>query len=202
MPVEIIAHRGLWKTPDEQNTLLAFQRAVEKGFGIELDVRDWEGELIVSHDPCLPRWERLFFKKLIEEINNTPIAVNVKSCGLAPLFKELELPKNIFFFDTATPDMWEYRACGLPYYVRYCPPHEPTVGGKLWNDAKGFYMDGIEDQPGGVHLITLPSKRTLVASAELHQREYLPQWGMYKRGKIPNFSIVTDHPEECRDFFK
>lgn len=198
--IEVIAHRGLWKTPDEQNTFEAFEKAVEKGFGIELDVRDWEGILMIAHDPYIPKFGSLLLKDIIGWIGNSMVAVNVKSCGLAPLFKELTPPKNWFFFDMATPDMWEYRAAGLPYYVRYCPPEEPTVGGKLWNDAKGFYMDNIERS--GLPLITLPSKKTLVVSPELHSRDYLPQWGWWKRSKVTNFSIITDRPEECREFFK
>ena len=56
------AHRGLWNTntPGEnncsENSLAAFQAAVEKGYGIELDVhRTKDGHLVVHHDDSLKR---------------------------------------------------------------------------------------------------------------------------------------------------
>ena len=62
------AHRGLWNTnePDEENrladdlrpenSLAAFRAAVEKGYGIELDVhRTRDGALVVHHDDSLKR---------------------------------------------------------------------------------------------------------------------------------------------------
>lgn len=56
------AHRGLWTTnePGEdhrpENSLAAFRAAVEKGYGIELDVhRTKDGALVVHHDDSLKR---------------------------------------------------------------------------------------------------------------------------------------------------
>ncbi len=56
------AHRGLWNTnePGEnnrpENSLAAFRAAVEKGYGIELDVHlTADGALIVHHDDSLKR---------------------------------------------------------------------------------------------------------------------------------------------------
>lgn len=56
------AHRGLWNTnePGEnnrpENSLTAFRAAVEKGYGIELDVHlTKDGHLVVHHDDSLKR---------------------------------------------------------------------------------------------------------------------------------------------------
>lgn len=51
------AHRGLHSAPDApENSMEAFRRAVEKGYGIELDVHLLEdGELAVIHDSSLLR---------------------------------------------------------------------------------------------------------------------------------------------------
>ena len=56
------AHRGLWNTnaPGEnnrpENSLAAFRAAVDKGYGIELDVhRTKDGALVVHHDDSLKR---------------------------------------------------------------------------------------------------------------------------------------------------
>ncbi len=56
------AHRGLWNTnePGEgnrpENSLAAFRAAVEKGYGMELDVHlTADGQLVVHHDDSLKR---------------------------------------------------------------------------------------------------------------------------------------------------
>lgn len=35
---------------NEQNKLVAFKRAINFGFGIETDIRDFNGKLVISHD--------------------------------------------------------------------------------------------------------------------------------------------------------
>lgn len=50
------AHRGLHGEGIEENSLTAFKRAMEGGFGIELDIRlSRDGELVVFHDEDLSR---------------------------------------------------------------------------------------------------------------------------------------------------
>lgn len=48
--MQIIAHRGFWRDKNEQNFLIAFKRAFENGFGVEMDLRGFENELFISHD--------------------------------------------------------------------------------------------------------------------------------------------------------
>ena len=45
----IISHRGIGFRK-EQNTLGAFAECFKSGFGIETDIRDYNGKLVVSHD--------------------------------------------------------------------------------------------------------------------------------------------------------
>lgn len=50
------AHRGLHSDSVAENSMTAFRLAVEKGYGIELDVRlSKDGELVVFHDDTLTR---------------------------------------------------------------------------------------------------------------------------------------------------
>ncbi len=50
------AHRGLWGKGIAENSLSAFARAVEEGYGIELDVQiSSDGEVVVFHDENLLR---------------------------------------------------------------------------------------------------------------------------------------------------
>ena len=49
--IAILAHRGFWTEPAEKNSREALERAFREGFGIETDIRDRNGALVVSHDP-------------------------------------------------------------------------------------------------------------------------------------------------------
>ena len=60
MPMEMFggyyAHRGLWNKRVPENSLSAFRRAREYGFGVELDVHlTSDGETVVFHDDDLKR---------------------------------------------------------------------------------------------------------------------------------------------------
>ena len=46
--IKILAHRGFWKEETEKNTKIAFERAFNSGFGIETDLRDIKGEIVIS----------------------------------------------------------------------------------------------------------------------------------------------------------
>ena len=51
-----LAHRGLHGEGAAENSISAFRRAMEAGFGVELDVRlSKDGELVVFHDDTLTR---------------------------------------------------------------------------------------------------------------------------------------------------
>lgn len=53
---QMIAHRGLHNTQAPENTLAAFERAVQAGYPIELDVREIDdGTVVVIHDLKLSR---------------------------------------------------------------------------------------------------------------------------------------------------
>ena len=54
-----IAHRGLWRPNDIENTIQAFENAInnkQKTHGIEVDLRELDtGELVIFHDDTLTR---------------------------------------------------------------------------------------------------------------------------------------------------
>ena len=81
--MNILAHRGYWLKPEEKNTRIAFERALSLGFGIESDVRDYLGNLVISHDipgdSAMPLSE---FIALLEQYPRVSFALNVKSDGL------------------------------------------------------------------------------------------------------------------------
>ena len=51
-----VAHRGLWNKDISENSLKAFQRAIDNNFAIEFDVHlTKDNELVVIHDEDLKR---------------------------------------------------------------------------------------------------------------------------------------------------
>lgn len=46
----ILSHRGYWLKESEKNSIAAFKRSFSMGFGTETDVRDRDGQLVISHD--------------------------------------------------------------------------------------------------------------------------------------------------------
>ena len=89
---QYIAHRGLFDNESEapENSIPAFQRAVQQGYGIELDVQlTTDNRLVVFHDETLQRMCG-FDKKLTEcsydELKHYRLA---KSDEKIPLFDEV-----------------------------------------------------------------------------------------------------------------
>lgn len=138
--VNVIAHRGWWTAPEERNTLAAFARAFDAGIGAELDVRDWQRQLVVSHDPPHADWDAvpLYFREVLDLLAGRPnvLAVNVKACGLAPLFAESTTPPNWFFFDLPPYEHDEYAKHKLP--VEY-----PTISNELFGLGDGGQWESL-----------------------------------------------------------
>lgn len=114
----VVAHRGLWFDPSERNSLLSLARAVEKGFGVETDIRDHGSSVFVRHDPgeggiaWSEAWSAL-------EGCRGRLALNVKADGLPRLLADAQpLPPSSFFFDMSWPQTLEYVRAGLPVALR------------------------------------------------------------------------------------
>ena len=109
--MEIIAHRGYWKSIEEKNTIKAMNNAFVERLGVETDFRDRDEKLKVSHnmslESCLDAEE--FFKLY----KNSPftLALNIKADGIQIPLKKLILQYNIkkyFCFDMSVPDTLGY----------------------------------------------------------------------------------------------
>ena len=109
--MQIISHRGLWKSLDERNTAVAFERSFAKGFGLETDLRDFDGDIYISHDVPINKKSIMRFSEFLEIYNDfkedLSIALNIKSDGLQLKMKEI-LEKNDIenyrLFDMSIPD--------------------------------------------------------------------------------------------------
>jgi hypothetical protein len=192
----ILAHRGLWNTPQEQNTLSSLNDAFSLGFGVETDIRSYLGSLVISHDPILSS-DNLVHLKMNDQ---NRFALNLKEDGM---FSTLKLHQEeiscstSFLFDGSMPQMYTAWKMGFPHALRISEFERevPWSSQYLWID--GFETDWWMDDPL-VSSLALKSHCVFV-SPELHGRDYRAafDWFAEMRCKqLFEFSVCTDHPEE------
>lgn len=201
--LEIIAHRGFWKSEKEKNTLYAFEKAFDKYFGIETDLRDAQGEIVISHD--IPLGNEAKFEDVLKILDkrNLPLALNIKSDGLAEKISEL-LKKyqvtNYFCFDMSIPQMVVYKDLGLNFFTGVsdiCP------NGVLFEEAKGVWLDSFYTDwfsKDDIQKYLEQGKEICIVSPDLHKREYKNIWNRYK--DIGGIMLCTDYPDEAKEFFE
>ena len=201
--LEIIAHRGFWELEKEKNTLLAFEKAFENNFGIETDLRDFNGEIIISHD--IPSGDEIIFEEVLKILDkrNLPLALNIKSDGLGEKIKNLlekYEAKNYFTFDMSIPQMIVYKDLELNFFTGIsdiCP------NGILFNDSQGVWLDSFNTDwfdKNEIQKYLNQNKKVCIVSPDLHKREYKSIWEKYKNTK--GIMLCTDFPIEAKDFFR
>jgi hypothetical protein len=208
----LLSHRGYWIGAAERNTEAAFRRSWQAGFGLETDVRDLDGTLVISHDP--PRAGTLTLEQFLAWRQalgpDLPLALNVKSDGIEGLLQAAlrrHAAGHWFVFDMSVPDTLRYRAAGMPYFTRHSD-HEATPA--LYPDAAGVWLDAFErdwlDRASlARHLAS--GKSVVIVSPELHGRAPEPFWAELGRWCATPFQLAgqatlglcTDHPERARD---
>ena len=94
--MKILSHRGYWKAPIEKNTREAFVRSFALGFGTETDIRDYMGELVISHD--IPRGGEINFDAFLVKyslLHHSPsVFSSSELSGFTPLLNGIIL-KNL-----------------------------------------------------------------------------------------------------------
>ena len=210
--MKILCHRGYWQEPSEKNSDIALRRGFSLGLGTETDIRDLNGELVISHDPAKPGV--LTFADLL---SITPpdalLALNVKSDGLAKLAVEQLQAANhhsYLFFDMSIPDMLTYMRIGAPLAARLSE-YEPWVE-TIMNQVHYIWLDAFEGNWYDLEYLKKlinSGKKIMVVSSELHGRlgENLEeQWGMLdalvKDANSDNIILCTDYPELAMARFK
>ena len=209
--MKIVAHRGYWLDPKEKNSLEAFKRALSFGFGIETDVRDFCGDLVISHDP--PKGDCILYRDFIALANQYPeaeIAMNIKADGLQNYLKNSSFPSlsNIYYFDMSVPDMLLYSREAMPFYTRYS---EFEGYPRLLEMAEGVWLDNFTDEKLDIKalfkFLSIGKKVTLV-SPELHGYGYKQYWSQLRDllqkdvNHSPNISLCTDVPTQAKEFFE
>ncbi len=127
----ILSHRGYWKEDSEKNTKAAFELSFILGFGTETDLRDRNGELVISHDMANSNSivAEEFFEIYTSLGRELPLALNIKADGLHQKLKTLLVKyeiKNYFVFDMAVPDGLNYLKQDFITYSRHSE-YEPIT---------------------------------------------------------------------------
>lgn len=216
---QIFAHRGAWRgTIASGNSDGALLRAAREGFGIETDIRDFAGKVVVSHDPvpsgAAPSTLLEFLRSPNgPSVHQSPLALNVKSDGLSHVLlknteSSMELPSKSFFFDMSIPETLRYSKANLPFAVRvseYEPvttiqeirwPSKPVA---TWVD--GFHGEWFLDDGGEWLLRRTEQGLVTIVSPELHARDSsrVMDWFLENASEYPNLTICTDLPWEYLD---
>lgn len=208
--MKIICHRGFWTTQLEQNTIEGFKKAFSLGLGIETDIRDHNGEIVIAHDMPVPEKEYLKLEDFLKLCpDNLDIALNVKSDSLADKIPNTVKSKKAFFFDMSIPDMFKYLKQNLPVALRISDIEQDKYESinypkelisAVWLDSfyKLWYTSDC------IRQITDTFRKIFIVSEELHGRNPQSQWQMLKEtsNKLDNIYLCTDKPMEALEFFK
>lgn len=207
--LRLLAHRGVWYLPEERNGIDALRKAFQLEFGLETDLRDAMGEIVVMHDLPISTLLNLadVFAAYCDNNCVTPLALNIKADGLRgllkPLLKRFGIT-NYFCFDMSVPETLAYRRDGLRFFTRESeyesvPPLYADAAG-VWIDM--FHSDWVTAARIREHLNA--GKQVAIVSPELHGRPHLDFWKRLQQAGLhleSDFMLCTDFPVAARDFF-
>ncbi len=200
--ITILAHRGWWLKEEEKNSKFAFERAFDSGFGIETDLRDITGEIVISHN--MPEGGEMSFDEVLKLLDgrNLPLALNIKADGMADKIKAL-LEKynhsNYFTFDMSIPEMVYQHKLGLKVFTGLSDIVPEPI---MFDKAEGIWLDSFNSdwfKEKEINDILNLGKKVCIVSPDLHKREYKNIWDRYKN--ISGIMVCTDYPNEAKEFF-
>jgi len=205
-----IAHRGLWYPDSErQNTVDAMQMAVDRGFGIEIDVSkqntDYpnfgDEEIGVGHNLVPPEIVGPSIHPYEEVLAVAPLILwNIKTLGLEQILPEFIFTRGLhetsIIFDQDFPGMpenysREFLARKVKVLVRVSDREPDKVVG---SDYHGVWLDQFDSDWVDQDVVAYwhdRGKAVFVVSPELHNRPLdLKKWFEWKEAD----GICTDFP--------
>ncbi len=207
--MKMLSHRGFWSLTKAKNSMEAFEYSFRNGFGIETDVRDFNGSLVVSHD--LPSGNILLFEDVIKLRvkygSNYPLAINIKSDGLHKLLNSLLINYSVtdyFVFDMSIPDTIGYIEAGMNVFMRQSE-YETEL--PFYNEAAGVWVDCFRSgwiTENQIHEHLNNGKKVCFVSPELHGRNKEKYWNELKSYSCiepENTYLCTDYPKEAKEVF-
>lgn len=200
--MQFLAHRGQWLQAAEKNTPEALIRALTNGWGIETDIRDLDGELVISHD--MPHSGAFTVQEFFETYSSRGfesfLALNIKSDGLTDSLKKLFIKYNIwnyFCFDMSVPDTLIYLKENVKTAIRVS---EYECEGKLSSEGYALWVDSFTDKPldiGNIYRWVTEGKKVCLVSPELHHREPYDTW--HRLARLPEHIRMNDSLMLCTD---
>lgn len=204
----LLAHRGLWSAPEERNSRAALVGALQHGFGLETDIRDQNGVLVISHD--MPTGSVLPLADLLAAYrqlgSSAPLALNIKADGLRiRLAEELRAAgiERYFVFDLSVPELLQYCRAGLRYFTRLSE-YEPQPA--LYPEAAGVWVDlFVSDwvSPDRIRALLAEGKEVALVSPELHRRDQQAFWASLRAAGLhrePGLLLCTDFPTQAQRY--
>lgn len=212
--MRVLCHRGCWKRPEERNTVEAFSRAFALGLGTETDVRDRDGELVISHDCAKAGALSLqAYLQLVARHDgaNRPgttaspsltQALNVKADGLAGAIASAMkgFAHPWFVFDMSIPDTLQQLKAGNPVFARMSEFEDrPT---RIEGRIRGIWLDAFEStwySTPTISSLLASGLEVAVVSPELHGRpDHLALWAALRALRHEQrLMLCTDRPEEA-----
>jgi glycerophosphoryl diester phosphodiesterase len=198
--MHIYAHRGLWQGVHSlQNTAIAIESAFELGFGVEIDLWKILDKIFITHDGDSREFEFAEFLKIWSKYSNLPVALNVKTDGIADQLsrKGYTFEKHSFFFDMSFPELVKFKKENLPIALRISELEPVNTG---INAQEIYWLDSFYSEWWIQEFATVESiyDKSVIVSPELHNRDYLAVWNFLKVQKP--LGICTDFPNELLDF--
>lgn len=207
--MQILAHRGYWNTDIESNSPKALKTALENGYGFESDVRDFNGNIVISHNIATENSQNAeeVFRWLYEFNNQYCFAINIKADGLKELIQSYLMKyqiSNYFLFDMSVPQMVEYRDMKLKFFTRQSEIEQNPC---MYDDANGVWIDGfwstdwITKELLEEHLEN--GKQICIVSPDLHGNSYYDFWEKLKAWNLNQSDVFlcTDYPDKAKEFF-
>lgn len=199
---KIYAHRGVWASPEEQNSPDSILNASQMGFGVETDFRSKGGKLVISHDPLIGSEAQEINRY---EFSGLALAMNIKEDGLTKEYSEFlknYSNEDSFIFDGSVPEMLKMRDAGLPHALRLSEYEKdlPWETKFIWVDA--FHEDWWIESELIENL--LDKQIPIFVSPELHGREKESAWNYFRKLMHSNqgtFGVCTDFPVELKEYF-
>jgi len=200
---QLLAHRGFWtlgaKPHLKKNSRFAVEQALRSGFGLEIDIRDHMGEIVVSHD--VPGQEAYPLPIDLLAQFEAPIAFNVKSDGLTSAFPEFFSDfsnGNNFFFDMSFPEKRRYELRGLPSAARVSEFENPSISSSSWCWLDAWDSEWyLKDEAAILRGLLSRGLNVAIVSPELHGRDETEAWQHISPilHDFANAHLCTDFPD-------
>jgi glycerophosphoryl diester phosphodiesterase len=208
--MQLLAHRGFWHQPAEKNTKQANVKAFEHGWGIETDIRDFDAQLVISHD--IAKSADYTVAELLQQYNDakskSTLALNIKADGCSDALLAILQANNIenyFVFDMSIPETLRYLKLNMNVFIRYSEYERANE--KLYAQSKGIWLDifeGLWFDENFVNSHLSKGKQIAFVSSELHGRDYTALWAMILQNNWHTnhlCMLCTDLPTEAKTYF-